>query len=281
MSNNKGITLIKNVNMSKLTYGLPRSQDNGAKSIFIAYNGAPLIVQTPRMACPFGLKKWSNDPKKPDQVDKLNLELSFKGFHENAAVRRALEVFQNLDNKLLQDALDNSMMWFKRKYTSTDVVEALYTPMVRHAKDKETGARTDKFPPTLRLNVPHVAGRVACEVYNSSQEVIPDLAAVETKGAHVRAIIQCTGVWVAGGKFGCAWKVVQLCVEPPLGISGFAFVDTGSGGAVSDDLDLQDDDIVPNVGGPVRHHRAIIADSDGEDDDLELPPGRRVVKVVG
>jgi hypothetical protein len=281
MAPNKNITMCKNIDLAKVTYSAPKLMDSGAKSIFIAYDGAPLIVQTPRLACPFGIKKWSNDPKNADKVDKINLELSFKGAGEKAAIAKALEVFQALDAKLLEDALDNSMAWFKRKYTSTDVVEALYTPLVRYAKDKETGARTDKYPPTMRVTLPHVNGRVTCEVYNAAQEPIPDICAIETKGAHARAIIQCTGVWVAGGKFGCSWKVVQLCVEPTTGISGFAFLEDDNEQVPASSSD-HDHDV--DGGGPSRStaHVALIANSsDDEDDDLDLPKARRVVKVVG
>ncbi len=276
MAPNKNIIICKDLDLNKITYSAPKVQDSGAKSIFIAYNGSPLIVQTPRLACPFGVKKWSNDPKNLDKVDKVNLELSFKGAAEKAVIGKALEIFKNLDAKLLDDALDNSMAWFKKKYTSTDVVEALYTPLVRYAKDKETGERTDKYPPTMRVSLPHVNGRVTCEVYNAAQDPIPDICAIETKGAYVRAIIQCTGVWVAGGKFGCSWKVVQLCVEPTTGISGFAFLDDDQVSSAASDHE------VPDPRATVRTRAPLIANSSDEDeDDLDLPKARRVVKVVG
>lgn len=280
MAPHKNIIQCKDLDLDKLTYSAPKLQDSGAKSIYISYDGAPLIVQTPRMACPFGIKKWSNDPKNADKVDKVNLELSFKGAAEKVAIGRALEVFQKLDAKLLDDALVNSMAWFKRKYTSTDVVEALYTPLVRYSKDKETGVRTDKYPPTMRVNMPHVNGQVTCDVYNAAQQPIPDICVVETKGAQVRAIIQCTGVWVAGGKFGCSWKVVQVCVEPTLGISGFAILDDDQVSSAASD---QDASSVPPGSSRRPSRPPLIANSsdEDEDDDLDLPKARRLVKVVG
>ena len=44
------------------------------------------------------------------------------------------------------------------------------------------------------------------------------------KGSKVKAILQCTGVWIAGSKYGCSWKPIQLQVQPQTGFSGFAFV---------------------------------------------------------
>jgi hypothetical protein len=35
------------------------------------------------------------------------------------------------------------------------------------------------------------------------------------KGARISAIVQCAGVWIAGGKFGCSWKVLWLKITQP------------------------------------------------------------------
>jgi hypothetical protein len=47
---------------------------------------------------------------------------------------------------------------------------------------------------------------------------------VLTKRSNVTAIVQCTGVWFAGGKFGSTWKAVQIRVDnQPDQIRGPAF----------------------------------------------------------
>ena len=50
-----------------------------------------------------------------------------------------------------------------------------------------------------------------------------DLNSVTTKGAKFTCIVQFGGVWFAGGKFGCTWRVVQIQVIPPSTIKGFSF----------------------------------------------------------
>lgn len=248
----------KNFDLSKLSYGTPRALDNGGKSIYVAYNGKPLYLQTPKMVSPFGLKTWSKDEKSP--TDKLSLELSFK----NKSARKSLQTFydkcEGFDKKIVVDALENSSAWFKKKYSSTDVVEALYTSFLKFPKDKNTGDITDKYPPTIRLTLPQKDGTATCEVYDKDKNRI-DINGIETKGAEVTAIIQCLGIWIAGGKFGCSWKVVQLRVTPPANrISGFAFKEDDE---KDEESDIEEDDDKPE-GSENAEPEEFVEDSDDE-----------------
>ena len=51
--------------------------------------------------------------------------------------------------------------------------------------------------------------------------------------SHVKGLMECTGVWHAGGKFGVSWKLVQAQVRPPVRIQGFCIMDD------SDDEDVE------------------------------------------
>ena len=45
------------------------------------------------------------------------------------------------------------------------------------------------------------------------------------KKVEVTALMQCTGVWFAGGKFGLSWKAVQVRLDSvPAGLRGYGFV---------------------------------------------------------
>ena len=49
------------------------------------------------------------------------------------------------------------------------------------------------------------------------------------KRVECTALIQCTGVWFAGGKFGVSWKAVQIRLDRvPEGIRGYGFVEDES-----------------------------------------------------
>jgi hypothetical protein len=47
-----------------------------------------------------------------------------------------------------------------------------------------------------------------------------------TKGTKVRGLIQCTGFWIAAGKFGLTWRLKQMVLDPPARIGkAYAFDD--------------------------------------------------------
>jgi hypothetical protein len=229
------ITLVKNFDVNKVAFGSVKNLDSGGRSVYIGYEGHPLIIQTPEMIAPFGITKWVSDGK---MGDKITMELSFKGKEDRDVLQKFYDMLMTLDDKFVEDALDNSMSWLKKKYTSKEVVQALYTPMVKFPKDKNTGEITDKYPPTFRVTLPYKDNNLQCEVYDKSRNRMDLLAMENTKGCRMTAICQATGIWVAGGKFGCSWKVLQLLCIPPNSIKGFAFaVDDSDPGVVSKGTD--------------------------------------------
>lgn len=257
-------------NMSGVHYGTPRTNDNGGKTIYMSFNKGPIVLQTPEMFAPFGKQKWENDKG----VAKWTLDLSFKGMDTREQLKVFYDKMNELDEKLVDDGVANAFEWLKKKGASRDVVKALYTKLVRHPVDKNTGEVTDKYPPTFKLTLPWKEGAFQCEVYDNNRKLV-DLANLETKGARVTAIIQCLGIWVAAGKYGCTWKVLQMRVVPPQSIKGYAFKEIEEAvGDLDDEDDDDDDDLVPEVkkmkvDDEDEDDDDVVASSDEEDDDLE------------
>lgn len=212
------VTHYKALALEELTYGEVRQLDKGARSVFINYNKKPLLLQTPPMKCVFGVKCWPSAPGADEGNEKATMELAFSAREDDVFLAKA----KAFDAKIVQDCLEKSGMWLKGKYNSADVVRALYTPLVRYPKDKFTGEVSNKYPPTIRLALPRHNGSIVCDAYDLNKQPL-DINTVELKGAQVTAIIQCLGVWIAAGKFGVSWKVVQLRVKPSERITGFAF----------------------------------------------------------
>jgi hypothetical protein len=255
----------------------------------MSLNRSPIVLQTPEMVAPYGVSNWNDDGKGPD---KYSLDLSFKGKEGRENLNTFFEKMVALDKKLVRDGVDNSMTWLKKKHNSVDVVEALYTPMVKYAKDKTTGEITDKYPPTFKLKIPFVNSSFQCEVYDSKRKPVNNLKELidsgAFKGAKVTAIIQCLGIWVAGGKFGCSWKVLQMRVSPPQTIKGYAFKEIEDDKV--DDSDIEDEDDVSVNGNEILNHATeeinnLTVQDDSEDeliesseDELEAPVQKKEVK---
>jgi hypothetical protein len=283
------ILLIKDVDLSKVTFGdLQTMGTQGGKLVPINYNfNNKFIIQTPECRTPFGINKWENDGTGPV---KYSINLSFgKSDTRSAEQEIMFKLFSALDDLIVKTAYENCVKWFSKKHPNIDVVKALYTPMVKYPIDKATLDITDKYGPTLKLNLPYKDNKFQIDCYNNNAELIQNILEFRTKGAIVQGIVQLGSVWCVGGKFGCAPRVVQLQITPPASIQGFAFKSNPSG-KLSDDKEYESDgeDIAVDIDGDDKKILADSSDDDDDDDDdegvVELPPqvsvSKKSVKTV-
>lgn len=283
------ITLAKNIDWSKLSYGAVKPLGTtGGKIVPMYYAGKPLILQTSELTAKFGLGRWDNETTK--EV-KYSIEASFANpADQNKTGEAFFNAMTDFDKKLVQDAMSNSMDWFRKKIATTEVVEALYTPSLRYSKDKETGEQSTKFPPMFRLNLPYKDGRLLCKTYNDQRQEV-DLLSIENKvkGAKVMGIVRCAGVWLVGGKFGCTWKVEQLKVTPNSNaLEGFAFQDMEDEDTLcdTDDDDAASMDYSKNADVNAAAMDNCVSDpapvvlGDDDDDDIEKPTAAAVSPVA-
>jgi len=224
-NNNTMIVLPSQFNEENIKYSDVKVLSNGGKSVYITYNHNLLIMQTPKMYIPYGVNKYE-EPGKPN---KYNLHLSFRGKEENGLVNEFYETMSRFDKKIIQDAMTNSISWFKKKTVSSEYLQDAYKPLVKFSKS-EGGEYIDKYPPTITIKLPYRDGAFTCDVYNKKKEKVEncDLEQILTKGCKVQVLMQCMGLWFAGTSFGCSWKVLQMKLEElPNKITGFSFLPQG------------------------------------------------------
>jgi hypothetical protein len=251
--------------VSKVTYGEPKDIGaTGGRMIYLSYNKSPITIQTPEMIAPYTMKDWEGNHN-------YTLDLSFKGKEARENLKTFYDKLVEFDEKLINDGIANGLTWIRKKINSKEIAETIYTKMVRYSKDKNTGEVTDKFPATIKLKVPYKEGKFVCETYNGAKELI-DLVGLETKGARITAIIQCLGIWVAGGKYGVSWKVLLMKVLPPPTIKGYLFKDDEETVKEVDlddeDNDDVDDELTKEINGKMKDTK-VIESSDDEVEDSE------------
>lgn len=252
----QNILKVKNFDFNKLSYSDVQVNKYGGKFIYLNYDNKPVYLQTPKLGLPFGASSF-------DSADGTNtthsLQFALKGYDSDPRVKAFYELLDNLDNKIVQDGVKNSGLWFKQKRQSLEVTKALYKPMIRPYIDKETGEPSDRFPPMFRVKLPSWDGRFTCEVFNDAREQVPPLESL-VKQSTVQSIIRCDRLWFGSGNFGLGWRVIQARVTPPSTLSGFAFVsdseDSDSEDSGSDDSDASDE-------------RVVVSDTDLTDSDAE------------
>ena len=229
--------LANEFDVSKITYGTPMTGDSGAKHIRLSYKRAPLTVQTPDMHAPFGHSSYENN-------NKFSIQLAFKDMADRPELKEFYDMLMALDKKIVEDAFSGVLPTHNKKFTSIDVVEILYKPQIKASKD-------DKYPANFKVNMPTGdKGEFTFPTYvldpKTHKPELADLKETETKGAVCTMIMQCVGIWVAGGStFGCTWKATQLRVQPTVSKTDYAFKEVnGSAFAVAEaDLDEKAEDV--------------------------------------
>jgi hypothetical protein len=214
---------VSDIDVSKLTFSEPQKLQSGGTTIYLKHNNEQLFVQFPAMKCPYGLSFYPLESKL-DTAERCNLDVSMTGWDIVPNMKDAYNSLVGFESAILDKALENSQQWFKKKYNSKDVVQAIFTPLVKHSKDKETGEITNKYPPVIKVNIPKKNGKFELDVYNDKKEIV-SFDSVNFKGAQVTVIAQITGIWIIAGKFGVTVKAKQMKVNPQQVIKGYAFMD--------------------------------------------------------
>jgi len=202
---------------TSINLGTPKVNAAGGKNIPIfnklARNG--LKVETPMMLT------WGINENQFEGSDKKSYDMSLQ-FPSAEYLREDtsafLENMKKMNDYIKEQACINSKAWFG-KVQSAEVVDAFWTPLLKYPKDKATGEPDHSKSPTLRVKIPFWDGQFKCEIYNVNRELIfpmegRSILDVVPKGSEVKVMLQCGGIWFAGGKFGVTWKPYQMIVKP-------------------------------------------------------------------
>ena len=213
-----------NFDINSVMYTNPKANDKGGKSINILNLATKtgLRLSTPLMmnwgageyvdkATGVGNGKWEVSLQFP-QVDYASEECT--AFFNNM---RAFE------EKIKHDAVTNSVAWLGKKTMTPEIIDVLFTPMLKYTKIKGTTEPDYNKMPTIRLKLPQWEDKWKFEIYDEEGDALfpstsnPNVNPLDylKKGSTIACIIQCGGIWFTNGKFTVTWKLVQAVVQKP------------------------------------------------------------------
>ena len=251
-------------------YNQPRVNANGGKSVNLFNTSAKtaLNLSTPLMLT-YGLSDYEGNQR-------YDLTLQFPDRGTNSKADIFLDVLTKFEQRLKSDAIKNAKEWFGKPKMTEDVVDALWTPMLKYPKDKATGEYDMSRSPTLRVKAPFYAdsNKWDCEVYDvNNDRLFPDPDNSMTpldylkKGTQAGLLIKCGGLWFANGKFGVTWRLLQAKIRPRATITG------------SCQIALDDDDVAvmtksnevedTSDAGEEDVRASTMVESDGEEEEEE------------
>ena len=251
--------------------------DSGAKQAYVNYEGHSLMIQVSALNVPYGMSVFD----KAGPV-KYSVDVSMKGYDDATnypKVQQIYNAFNNLDEFMIDMGVKFSKQWFKSEL-SREIIKAFYTPSVRFSKDAEGNIKP--YPPTLKIQLKQRDGKFETAVYDDKKRPLTDipLEDILVKGATISSLIQCTGVWFAGSKFGLSWKAIQIKADHlPESIRGFAFRDEDASASVPEPSSVVEAAAKPTNTNTVNHF-ATLADDDEVDDDAVLAPAKTTAPSI-
>ena len=281
---------------SDIKYSKPKVDARGGKSVGIlnAVSNTATYISTPLMLT------WGINEFVDDKTGRVSYDMALQFPSEEYAKEDTTNFLNNmidLEKKLKTDAISNAKEWFGKAKMSEDAVDALWTPMLKYPKDKNTLEPDTSRSHTLKVKIPYWESEWKTELYNLDQQAIfpdPDGRYITPKdligkGSHVAVVLQCGGLWFANGKFGVTWKLLQGVVKPRETMKGKCHIFLSSedkarmeAQKVSEDDEDAADELEESVS------KTEVADSDGEEDVKqevaavveEAPKKKKIVKKV-
>ena len=218
------------VNVSAITFSAPKVMDNGGKSVMLGYKDRNLMVQTPSLRLPYGVSVF--DKMGPP---KYSVDLSLAGTETSKAIADFVGFLEAFDERMIDAGMENAKAWFKNNSPNREVIKALYTPLVKVARDADGNPKP--YPPTFKITLRRKpvkkggAPPTGTALSTFNLDMYDPKAPLDAKGqiskypadvaiedvlckkSNQTCVVECTGVWFAGGKFGTSWRLVQARVD--------------------------------------------------------------------
>ena len=256
--------------LSSFVYTKPKVNSVGGKSIGILNkkSNKSLFVSTPLMLT-WGINEYVDEQSGKRTYD---MSLQFPNEEYNTPeIKKFLDNMVAFESKIKADAITNSKEWMNKAKMTTDVVDALFTPILKYPKDPSGDPDTSR-PPSLRVKIPFWEGEWKCELYDMDQtQLFPSSSGITpleliTKASNTATVIQCGGIWFANGKFGVTWKLLQAVVKPKQNLKGQCFINLSS----EDKTKLQTANLDEDEASDVV--AKVVNDTDDEDEETLAEP---------
>ena len=220
-------------NVENIMYTSPKANPQGGKSVNVLnkITKSGLRLSTPLMLT-WGASDYV-DEKTGTGNGKFEMSLQFPideyKSEDTDAFFRNMQAFQD---KVKADALINSKEWFGKVHKSSDIIDELFSPMMKYPNQK--GSREPDYTkkPALKIKLKRWDNVWKCEIYDEEGEALfpssnPSVSPLDflKKGTNVAVIIQFAGIWFVNGKFSISWSLVQAVVQKPRGtLTGKCFI---------------------------------------------------------
>jgi hypothetical protein len=223
------------LNINDLKFYAPKATQGGGKNVGVMNKKTNSAL---RMKLPIMFTFGASDY---DGNEKFSFALQFPDIHDEACDPKYKVCFERLvefEASLKRKVLEFSKDWLGKQLKNEEMVDMIWSPMLKYPKNKESKEPELNRPPTLNVKLPCFEGKWSSEVYDEDRNMLfpnpedPSLTPVNfiTRGNNMATIIQFGGLWIVGGKIGTTWKLVQTVVQQQVTtIQGKCHIDMDEG----------------------------------------------------
>lgn len=276
------IVKASNLDLSKVTFSDLKTDVHGRKMVYVNTNSSKIVIQTPKMYAPNGIKRWRKKDAVDNKDDKFEMELSFYGENGNdknaSEIRDFHEKLEEFDELIKSKVIEKSKEWLGMPKLDKNTLESvMYTPMVKVPKDSEGNELP--YPSRLRVKIDrefdtsgNVTGRflsnkkfktevLMFDESKSRVEFNEETAEMTVpKGSQVISVLELVYLSLSKTTISTKWKLVQAKVyKNQQTITDYAMIDEESESEeVKKDLDTEED------------AQVVQEESESEDDEVEV-----------
>ena len=205
--------------VSSMKYMGKRLNEKGSGSVTILGTqlNKMLYLATPRMMT-WGIADYVDESGKSNE--KYTISLAF-GQTMSKEEDEFLRKLKELENKILEDAVSNSELWWGEPMTK-EVLKHMYFPFLKYPKVKGTKRDDMSKPPTLRAKLPYYNGQwgESFAIFSDKKEKLfpgeGKMSPVDLipKMSRIACVIQIAGLWFGGKGWGLTIRASQAVVSP-------------------------------------------------------------------
>ena len=140
-----------------MKYSKPKVNSLGGRSVGIVNSKTSTVLNlsSPLMLT-WGVQSFTDEKTGKVSFD-LALQFPNEGF-ETPAAKKFLANMMAFEKRIKEDAITNSKEWFSKPKMTADAVEALFTPILKYPKNKDTLEADLTRAPTIKVKLPYWDG---------------------------------------------------------------------------------------------------------------------------
>ena len=290
------------LDLSKISFSDVKTDNHGRKMVYVNYQGGKIMVQTPKMYVPNGIKRWRKKDAVDNKDDSFEMELSFGGEDKTDKNSQEIREFhtklEGFDTLVKEAIMKHSKEWLgKSKISMDSIEEAFYSPSVKVATDKD-GNLLD-YPSRVRVKLDrerdgtsdNFTGRFLSNkrfktevlMFDDNKTQLPmnesNFDSIVPKGSQVVCVLELVYLSIST-KVSAKWKLVQSKVSRnQQTITGYAMLDDESETPThqQEDLDTVGDVEVEIVGegeGEVEVEEEL-SEVEESEEELKVTPAKK------